>query len=87
MAISGPWIVARAGRTAFNISTSGLAESSLIQNAHSSARTATQVMPRTRRKLPPRTASVMPVVSVNSSAVRDRMSCFMSGVDLRVPSA
>ena len=64
MAISGPCVVAKAGRTAFKISTSGLADSSLIQKAHSSASTATQVTPRTRRKLPPRTASVMPVVSV-----------------------
>ena len=85
MAISGPCVVAKAGRTAFNISTSGFALSSLIQKAHSSPNAATHVMPRTRRNDAGRTSSVMRVVSVSVSLVRASISCWSSGVDCKIP--
>jgi hypothetical protein len=60
--ISGPPVVASDGRAAVKISTSALATSSLIQNAHSEATTATHVRARIRRKCAARTSMPIPLL-------------------------
>src|SRR6516164_1650700 len=81
MATNGPPVVAREGRAAFRISTSGFALSSDFQKAHSSAKTATHVAPLILLNDAERTSRVMPVVSVSSSRFLSAMSCLSSGAD------
>src|SRR5262245_30356641 len=73
--ISGPDVVARPGRTALRISVSVLLlNSSLYQNAASSAMTVMYVGRRRRRKLLERTSMVMPLLSRSASAVRESIT-------------
>src|SRR3984957_10920514 len=86
MAINGPPVVASDGLSAFKISLSGFALSSLRQKAISSAIAATAVKPRMVRNEAGRTDISIPVVRLRVSDVAPSTRSFRFGATAKTPS-